>query len=167
MGTDGEGFERFCEEAYPRLVAALAHFCGDTALAEDCAQEALVRARRRWAHVRALDAPAGWCFHVGANVARSWFRRRRAERRAYARIADPSAQQADDPDTADRITVRQALDALSARQREAVVLRYFLGLSAGEVAEATGSTAGAVRVLTHRAIATLRDELASAAPHAP
>lgn len=161
--TDGS-FERFCGEAYPRLVAALTHHCGDRELAEDSAQEALVRACRRWARVRKLDSPVGWCFHVGTNVTRSWLRRRQAEQRARARLGtDPAA--GDDPgDAADRLAVRQALGGLNDRQREAVVLRYFLGLSAGEVAAVTGSTAGAVRVLTHRAVASLREQLAAGPP---
>lgn len=166
MSEDDGDFERFCEDAYPRLVAALAHHCGDLNLAEDCAQEALVRARQRWAHVSEYQAPVGWCFHVGANLARSWFRRRQAERRALTRLAD-GASAPSEPDTTDRLAVRNAVATLNPRQREAVVLQYFLGLSAGETAAVTGSTAGAVRVLTHRAVAALREQFATASPRTP
>jgi RNA polymerase sigma-70 factor (ECF subfamily) len=49
------------------------------------------------------------------------------------------------------------LDTLPARQREILVLRIILGLSAEETAEAVGlSSAGAVRVAQHRALTTLR-----------
>lgn len=52
--------------------------------------------------------------------------------------------------------VRELLDLLNERAKEIVVLRIFVGLSAEQTAEITGSTAGAVRVAQHRALATLR-----------
>lgn len=48
------------------------------------------------------------------------------------------------------------LDVLPAKQREIVVLRVVVGLSAEETAAAVGSTQGAVRVAQHRALARLR-----------
>lgn len=48
------------------------------------------------------------------------------------------------------------LDQLPDKQREILVLRVVVGLSADETAEAVGSTAGAVRVAQHRALARLR-----------
>lgn len=48
------------------------------------------------------------------------------------------------------------LDTLPDKQREILVLRVVVGLSAEETAEAVGSTAGAVRVAQHRALARLR-----------
>ena len=52
--------------------------------------------------------------------------------------------------------VRALLDLLSEKAREIVILRIFVGLSAEETAEITGSTAGAVRVAQHRALAAMR-----------
>ena len=51
------------------------------------------------------------------------------------------------------------LDVLPDRQREILVLRVVLGLSAEETAEAVGSTPGAVRVAQHRALTRLRKAL--------
>ncbi|MGE3254605.1 sigma-70 family RNA polymerase sigma factor, partial [Pseudonocardia sp.] len=48
------------------------------------------------------------------------------------------------------------LDTLPEKQREILVLRVVVGLSAEETAEAVGSTPGAVRVAQHRALARLR-----------
>jgi RNA polymerase sigma-70 factor (ECF subfamily) len=47
------------------------------------------------------------------------------------------------------------------KQREIVVLRVVVGLSAEETADAVGSTPGAVRVAQHRALARLRKVLAA------
>ena len=48
------------------------------------------------------------------------------------------------------------LQLLTARQREVLILRIAVGLSAEETAEAVGSTPGAVRVTQHRALSRLR-----------
>jgi len=54
------------------------------------------------------------------------------------------------------------LDALPERQRDVLLLRVVSGLSAEEVAAALDLTPGNVRVLQHRALATLRGRLATA-----
>jgi RNA polymerase sigma-70 factor (ECF subfamily) len=55
--------------------------------------------------------------------------------------------------------MKQLLDVLPDKQREIVVLRIVVGLSAEETAESVGSTPGAVRVAQHRALARLRRTL--------
>lgn len=156
--SDPDGaLERFCAEAWPVLVGALGHQFGDRWLAEELAQEALIRAADRWATVSRLRSPIGWTFRVGVNLGRSRLRRRRAARRAYERAGGRDDHW--DADVADRVAVREALASLSPRQREAVVLRYFLRLSAEDAADLLGTTAGAVRSSTHRALGALRDLL--------
>lgn len=155
---DGEALDRFCAEAYPQLVSALAHHVGDRHLAEEFAQEALVRLCDRWPQVRRMDSPLGWAFRVGSNLASSHFRRRAAERRARQRHG-PQASAHTDADAADRLAVRAALQSLTTRQREAIVLRYFLGLDVEQTARVLGASSVAVRGLTHRAVAALRDVL--------
>lgn len=51
------------------------------------------------------------------------------------------------------------LNLLPERQREILILRVVVGLSAEETAEAVGSSPGAVRVAQHRALARLRSEI--------
>jgi RNA polymerase sigma-70 factor (ECF subfamily) len=58
--------------------------------------------------------------------------------------------------------LRRLLDELPDTQREIVVLRAALGLSAEETAATVGSTAGAVRVAQHRALTRLRRALTAA-----
>ena len=55
--------------------------------------------------------------------------------------------------------VRLLLDSLNDKAREVITLRVFVGLSAEETAEIVGSTPGAVRVVQHRALASLRKTL--------
>lgn len=150
--------ERFCADAWRPLVAAVSHHCGDVHLAEELVQEALVRACRRWTEVSRLASPIGWTYRVAVNLSTSAWRRRQAEQRARVRHGVASDRH-EDVDTAERLAVRDALATLTDRQREAVVLRHLLDLSAEQVAVLTGSTPGAVRGLTHRAVAQLRDAL--------
>ncbi|WP_197374305.1 sigma-70 family RNA polymerase sigma factor [Mycolicibacterium baixiangningiae] len=51
------------------------------------------------------------------------------------------------------------LGVLPDKQREILILRVVVGMSAEETAEAVGSTAGAVRVAQHRALARLKAEI--------
>lgn len=55
------------------------------------------------------------------------------------------------------------LATLPEKQREILVLRLVVGLSAEETADAVGSTPGAVRVAQHRALAKLRDQISGRA----
>lgn len=155
--------ERFCADAWPRLVAAMSHYCGDVHLAEELVQEALVRTCRRWKNVSGMSSPEGWTYRVAVNLANSAWRRQRAERRARQRhgpepdVGRPAAVE-------DQLLVRSALQALTAKQREAVMLRHGLDLSVDQTAEVLGTSPGAVRALTHRAITQLRESLELADP---
>ncbi|MBK5224744.1 MAG: sigma-70 family RNA polymerase sigma factor [Acidimicrobiia bacterium] len=161
MRSDDE-FERFCVDAHQRLVAALAHHCGEVHLAEELAHEALIRAGDRWEKVRSLDSPVGWTYRVGANLAASTFRRRGAERRALERANRTRSGSHRDPDAGDSVAVRAALAELSDRQRQVVVLRYYLDLSAEQAGEVLGLSAGAVRMQSHRALAAMQVHLTDA-----
>lgn len=154
MAVQGEGFAAFVEQEYDRLRRALVLYCGDAEVAAELAQDAFARAYERWSRVRRMDRPGAWVQTVAFNLARSAFRRRHAERRAYGRHGpDPDRTTVD---VADGMSVRQAVEALPPRQREAVVLRYFLGRSVAETADVLGIAEGAVRSATFKAIARMR-----------
>lgn len=149
----------FCRREHPRLVGTLSLYCGDAALAEELAQEALYRVCRDWPKVSRMPAPGAWAHRVAINLANSAYRRRRAERRANQahHIVLHRDMEAGDPGGA--MALRQAVAALPRRQRAAVVLRHLAGYSVAETAEMLGVSEGAVKQLTHRAIATLRERL--------
>lgn len=68
-------------------------------------------------------------------------------------------QMAIDSESAARMN--KLLGILPEKQREILILRVVVGMSAEETAEAVGSTAGAVRVAQHRALARLKAEIVS------
>ncbi|MGH4023404.1 MAG: sigma-70 family RNA polymerase sigma factor [Pseudonocardiaceae bacterium] len=76
-----------------------------------------------------------------------------------AALADGPEQRAMQVELAERMN--KLLDTLPDKQREILILRVVVGLSAEETADAVGSTPGAVRVAQHRALGRLRKVLAS------
>ena len=157
-------FAAFAHEEHPRLVGALTLYCGDPLLAEELAQDALVRCREKWSTVAAADRPGAYAHRVAINLANSRFRRRRAERRALRRVTGGVETAHHDPCGADGLAVRRAVSSLPARQREVIVRRYFLDEDVGTVADAMGIAPGSVRSATTRALDTLRTTFDVALP---
>jgi RNA polymerase sigma-70 factor (ECF subfamily) len=67
-------------------------------------------------------------------------------------------------DSASRMS--ELLEILPAKQREILILRVVVGLSAEETAAAVGATPGAVRVAQHRALSRLKSEIVAAGDYA-
>lgn len=149
-------FAAFARAEHPRLVGALTLYCGDPALAEELAQDTLVRCREKWSRVAGADRPGAYAHRIAINLANSWFRRRSAERRALRRMTTGTETTHHDPCGADGLAVRRAVSSLPARQREVIVRRYFLDEDVRTVADAMGIAPGSVRSATARALDTLR-----------
>lgn len=69
-------------------------------------------------------------------------------------------QRAIEADSVSRM--KDLLEVLPAKQREILILRVVVGLSAEETAAAVGATTGAVRVAQHRALARLKSTIVAA-----
>ncbi len=143
----------FCELEWPRLVGALSLYTGDADLAQELAQEAVARACRHWRQVRDMDVPAAWLHRVGRNLAHTHFRRARVRVRAESKREAGGGWCEEE---ADAIAIRTLVAALPSRERDAIVLRFYVGLSVRETAQALGCPEGTVKTVTHRAVARLR-----------
>lgn len=149
---DEVAIREFLHSVYPRLVGGLTLVAGSRAAAEDAVQEAMARAWERSERGADIASLPAWVTTVSLNLARSRRRRVAAERRARARLgALPSPS--DRPD--DRMDITQALAALPRRQREATVLRYYLGMDVKEVADMLGMSEGTAKTTLLRARGTL------------
>lgn len=112
------------------------------------------------------DAFAGWLFTIARrrliDHRRRGGRRREDvadhEQREEIRAADDPAQSVVDASGGDE-AARRIVEVLPARQAEVVLLRVVGGLSVAEVAEITGHRPGTVRVMQHRALRRLAEEL--------
>lgn len=155
---DRDELRAFCADQLPRLVGLLALHTGDRLVAEDLAHDALVVVCEKWPRIRRMERREAYVSRIAVSLAASRWRRRSAARRAAARRGpDPAVHT--DPDGADTAAVRQAVAGLPQRQRTALVLRFYAGLSVAETAEVLGCPHGTITSLTSRAVAALRAEL--------
>jgi RNA polymerase sigma factor (sigma-70 family) len=118
---------------------------GSRPAAEDAAAEALARAFVRWKRI----APYG-----AAWVSKVSFRLALNEQARQRRRVPSAAARTHELDQL-RLDVVAALRRLSKRQREAVVLRYFLDLPETDVANAMGCSVGSVKQHASRGLAAL------------
>ena len=146
-----------CQAEHPRLVGLMLLYVHDRDVAEELAQEALVRLCERWPRVSGMDNPAAWLMTVATNLARSSLRRRAAEQRARRRHGPTTPPPPSPVDPGTVLEIRQAVRALPDRQRVAIAYRYYAGLSVRETAAAMQIAEGTVRALTSQGLAGLRD----------
>jgi RNA polymerase sigma-70 factor (ECF subfamily) len=136
----------FLDTDYVRVVGAVALATGDRQRAEDAVQDALV------ATLTGDTEPenvAGWITVVAINYVRQSWRRDGAQGRAYVRAVTIDESETETA-TVDAIAMQRALAELPERQRVAVVLHYFEGLSVHQIAETLHVTEGTIKTQLHR-----------------
>lgn len=149
-------FDEFFVAEFPRLVSMLSAWCGDRAVAEDLAQDALLQAHRNWAVVGGLDRPGTWVRRVALNRSSNERRRRRRERVAVSKL-HPAADVVDVSLPDHRLWAR--VRSLPRAQRDATVLRYIDDLPLDEIAAVIGCSGGSVKTHLQRARRTLAEHL--------
>lgn len=153
---DDAAFDAFYAAQVRRLVGQLYAMTGNLAEAQDCVQDAFVKA---WLHRRRLEAdgnPEAWVRTTAWRIAVSRWRRSTATLRAYRRHGVPAdAPEPQPPDT----ELTDALRALVPEQRRAIVLHYLCDLSVSAIAAETGARPGTVRVRLSRGRAALAERL--------
>jgi RNA polymerase sigma-70 factor (sigma-E family) len=131
---------------------------GDRPAAEDVVQDAFAGLYRRWNHLSGKDRALGYVRASVLNGCRSRLRARVRDQRlasaSPATLAAASAEQAALIGE-EHAAVLAALRRLPHRQREALVLRYYLDLSEPEIAASMGIGRGTVKSTTSRALAAL------------
>lgn len=157
-------FVRDSQEGFRRFLTALC--CGDTALADDIAQEAYVKAWLSSEGFRNQSKFQTWLFRIGYNT---FIDHRRSGRLpalntiGYVTAGYDAAATVAAPDSADSAFRYQhlyaALSRLSDAERTAVLLFYMQGYATAEIAALTGATDAAVRQHLSRARRHLRQSL--------
>jgi len=143
-------------QAHALGLMRLAHIMlGDRQGAEDVVQEAFCGLYRRWSHLSDAGRALPYLRTSVLNGCRSVLRRRPGPR-AHPGVGGTAASaEATVISGEDRREVMRALRQLPARQREALVLRYYLDLSPEEIATVMGIGPSSVRSATHRALSSL------------
>lgn len=151
-------FEAFVLEAREGLVALGVLLTGDVAVAQDLAQETLVRAWQRWSRVRRYDRPLAWSRHVLHNLAVDHLRRRGRAAVAASGRSETTTLQVEDGE------LLEAIRSLEPAPRKALFLHYFLGLPIAQVAEELGVPTGTVAAWLSRSRTTIAARLDRSRP---
>lgn len=152
---------KWLAEVETRLIGTIAHWAADPSHADDLLQDVQVRIYRRRAGFSGSGPFAVWAATVCQNICRANHRMR--ERNPEVPI-DRCPEIADDaPDPAEQFqnrrraaTVREAIERLDEREREAVVARHLEGRPTAEVARRMEVTEKVARTLVDRGFRKLR-----------
>jgi RNA polymerase sigma-70 factor (sigma-E family) len=151
-------------EHYRTLVGLATFLVRDNSTAEEVVQESFVAMHCGWRRLRDRDKALAYLRRSVVNRSRSVLRHRVVvDKNAPAPLPDmPSAEQGAIAQM-ERSAVVDALRALPLRQREALVLRFYADLSAGQIASIMGISTGAVKSHTARGMSAMRTVLESQA----
>jgi RNA polymerase sigma-70 factor (sigma-E family) len=140
-----------------RLAVMLVH---DVQTAEEVVQDAFEAMHLAWRRLRDSEKALSYLRQAIVNRSRSVLRHRKVVEMHPPKPA-PDEQSAEHAALTliERSAVTSALRSLPARQREAVVLRYYGDFSEADIAKAMGISRGAVKSHTARAMAALKATL--------
>ncbi len=167
-------FEQLITAYQPRLLRVLRHIVGSESLAEDLVQDVFLRVWRARKNYQPAAKFSTWIFHIAHNVASNSLRDKKRrkefqlanvgtssnsgsfglEQMAMASTGVMPVRNLDKVERAEM--VRMAIEALNERQRMALLLCKFEGLSYQEIAEAMELSIQAVKSLLSRARVNLR-----------
>jgi len=173
---DESAFTQLVLAYQDRLVGIFRHMLGDPELAEDLAQEAFLRIYRARNGYQPTAKFSTWLFRIANNLASNTRRSkgRRNEVPLSVRDSGPLGPRPEENIVADKSglmpsrlfarselqgVVQEALNSLSDRQRMALVLHKFEGMSYADIGAAMDMSAAAVKSLLSRARENLRVKL--------
>lgn len=164
------GLEQLYRDHWTALVRTAHFLLRDLGAAEEVVQDAFVSVHGQWARLRDPDRALPYLRRAVVNKSRSVLRHRAVAEKHLRRGLGERLRDA--PDAAQdvladeaRTDVVTALGHLPRRQREVLVLRYYLDLSEAEIASTLGVSRGAVKSHASRGSAHLRDLLGADRPH--
>jgi RNA polymerase sigma factor (sigma-70 family) len=152
-------FEELYRQSRDDIYAYVAGLLRDRSAAEDVTAQAFERAyRRRRTFKPGRGSRRAWLFGIARNAALDELRRRR---RGARLVAEPEDEGLVPPHEGAEVAVRRAalraaIAELSARERELVALKFFAGLTNGEIATVIGTSETNAGTKLHRVIQKLR-----------
>jgi RNA polymerase sigma-70 factor (sigma-E family) len=145
---------------YRALVRLAALLLRDAQTAEEVVQDSFVAMHGKWRRLRDPDRALAYLRQSVLNRSRSALRHRKVvERHAPAPMPDMPSAEHEAIGGLEHDRVMEALRRLPRRQREVLVLRYYLDLSEAQIAETIGISRGSVKSHAARGISALRTTL--------
>jgi len=154
--VDFDDFVRARGAALVRLARLLT---GDRHRGEDLTQEVLARAFVSWRRIAAMQAPEAYLRRMLVNAAISRGRKLSSRELVVADTGDPPGVTDLGAEVVDRDVLWALVRRLPAKQRAAVVLRYYEDLDDTTIAELLNCSAVTVRTQVKRALDALRGAL--------
>ena len=156
---DHNAFEALVVPRVDRLFGVARLILRDVHLAEDALQETLIKAWRDLPRLRDVDRLDAWLHRLLVNACADQGRsRRHVAREIDLALIEPLGGDAIGT-TADRDELERGFNRLRPDQRAAVVLRYYAGFSAEEIAEMLGIPVGTAKSRIHYATEAMRAAL--------
>jgi RNA polymerase sigma-70 factor (ECF subfamily) len=164
-----EVVQRLFREEGASLVRLARLFTDDRSAAEDIVQEAFVRLHRSVSRIRDQERTIAYLRSIVLNLARDHNRRGLMSLRHHETLrhqetlaVETAGHSMEDAVVSgeDRSSVVSALGRLPGRQRDCLVLRFYLDLSEREIAATLGISPNSVKTHTRRGMAALRTRLA-------
>lgn len=156
-------FHDFVAARRPTLLRAAMLLTADRADAEDLLQSALTKTYLAWGRINDRGALDGYVRRTMVNINISWWRRRKLEEYPSEELPETPVRDLPSPGEIHEL-LEEAINRLPARQRTAIVLRYYEDMSEPEIAKALGISIGTVKSTVSRAMAKLRGDLVVVEP---
>jgi RNA polymerase sigma-70 factor (ECF subfamily) len=156
---DHEAFEVLATAAGDRLYAIARLILRSSDLAEDAVQEALVRAWQRLPSLRDPDRFDAWLYRLIVNACAEQGRQLRRWSDQVRAIPLNTSVDDDTSVVGNRDQLERGFDRLKPEQRAVVVLHYYSGFSAAEIAQILGIPQGTARSRLHYATEAMRAAL--------
>jgi len=164
---DRQAVERLILGQMDRIHAVCRGLIRNREVAAELAQEAVLRVYKSIPRFQRQCAWSTWCYRIARNLCLNWLEKMREDVGDDGhRLVDTRLDAVEEQAEGERARgVRAALQALSAEEREAMLLHYELGLSVDEVTEAMELTnKSGARGLLQRARRKLKKEAAASMP---
>jgi RNA polymerase sigma factor (sigma-70 family) len=146
-----ESFEQRFDELFALAIKPAWRLLGDRPEAENVAAEVLARALVRWSVLGESTNLRGWIVTVSTNLAIGHLRKVNRWSPLMGVRADHRSSPIDD-----RLDLDSALLTVSGRQRDALVMRYYLDYSEVEIAGTMGISVSSVKTHIQRGLRALR-----------
>lgn len=147
MTKRDDDFEALFRAEYPTVVRSVSRVVGSREAAEELAQEAFCRAFERWDQVLGHERPGAW---VQTTALRLALRQKRRALRGAQLLALIQTIRRHTATPDEDIDLHRAIEGLSRRQREAVVLHHLVGLPVADVALVMRVEVGTIKTQLHR-----------------
>lgn len=151
-----EAFDAFYTASFSRVVNQIYAMCGNLAEAQDCTQEAFVRAWDKRKQLDESESPEAWVRTVAYRLAVSRWRKARRAFRQPDRAVEERAVAEPSPT---RVALERALATLPEEQRRVIVLHHLCDMGVNDIAEELGAPTGTVKARLSRGRAALAKAL--------